>query len=199
MRRWIKFILIGIFISPFAILAVWYISSFAVNLNEMNSYATEGGKLIKTTNPIFYDLAVAAESKSTIRGFAMRNAYYSIVYEKHKSRMLWWHLNNILWYYASYLHFSDKEIFSIWVECSVSSCGKGLNDASNKYFGKNLNQLTEIELSQLVASVRSPSKYAPGSAQGNERANMLLKSIKTHNNALNSQPPAAGTPKSGAH
>lgn len=199
MRIWIRSLAIGVFIFPLVVLVVWYLLSFVVNISELNKFAKKGGEVVDISNPILYELVVAAESKSTIRGFAMKNAYYSIVYEKEKSRIIWWHLNNLLWYYASYLHFSDKDVFAIWVECSLSPCGKGLNDASEKYFGKKLNLLSVTELAQLVASVRSPSKYALGSAQGNERASLLLKSIETHNNALNTQPPAAGSPKSGGH
>jgi len=48
------------------------------------------------------------------------------------------------------------------------------------YFGRPLKDLSEPELAALVAAVRSPSRFLPGSESGVKRANEILESAKIH-------------------
>jgi membrane carboxypeptidase/penicillin-binding protein len=90
-----------------------------------------------------------------------------------------WNANNILWRGASLMHFTEQEIFGLWVECALSRCDGGLNFIARKYFGKELLELSQRELASLVAVVRSPTRYAPGTESGKKRTNEILEKAKT--------------------
>lgn len=167
--------------APALALLTWYMASFAPHLRELRSLAAQGMKVKEDANPAFYSLAVAGETKNLIRSYAVRQAYWSLVAEKGSGGTLSWHLDNILWQVASHLHFNEDEVFGIWVECSLYGCGRGLKEASLKFFGKPIGTLSEEELAALVALVKSPSIYPPGTPRGEERKHMILK--KHHENS----------------
>ncbi|HEY8158725.1 MAG TPA: transglycosylase domain-containing protein [Methylobacter sp.] len=170
----LKIMAAGVVAVPVLGLLIWYMASFIPYLGELKSLAEQGVKIKKDANPAFYSIAVAGETTNRIRSYAFRQAYWSLVAEKGNSGMLSWHLNNVLWRVASHLHFNKEETFGIWVECSLYGCGRGLEEASQKFFGKAINTLSEDELAGLVALVKSPSIYAPGTLRGQDRKRMIL-------------------------
>jgi hypothetical protein len=180
-RSWLKVMAAGVVAVPVLGLLIWYMASFIPHLGELKSLAGQGVKIKKDANPAFYSIAVAGETTNRIRSHAFQQAYWSLVAEKRNSGMLSWHLNNVLWQIASHLHFNNEETFGIWVECSLYGCGRGLEEASQKFFGKAINTLSEDELAGLVALVKSPSIYAPGTMRGQDRKRMILE--KYHENS----------------
>ena len=59
----------------------------------------------------------------------------------------------------------------------------GVNNASNKYFGKDIWDVNVIEAASLAALVKSPTKYNPLKYPDNnfERRNLILKTMKDYN------------------
>jgi hypothetical protein len=99
---------------PLLALGFWYAVSFLPHVNEVKRLAERGIQSIAHANPSFSALAVAGETKKGLRLYAMRQAYWSLVFEKSGSSQLSWHANNALWYVSSYLHFREDEVFGIW-------------------------------------------------------------------------------------
>lgn len=166
---------------PLLGLVAWYSFSFLPHLRDLNDISSRGNESVKVIESVLYPLAVASESREGLRSYAVRQAYYSLEYKDNPGRTLVWHANNILWYGASYLHFNDREIFGIWAQCALSECGQGLNKIARKYFGKDLASFSEMELSGLVAMIRSPTMFAPSTEAGEKRAAEILERAKTHN------------------
>ncbi len=98
----------------------------------------------------------------------------ALVYQQHRASMMSWHANNLLWYGASCIHFGTADVFDIWADCAIGGCGHGLNEAARKYFAKNLSELSEMQVAALVAAVRGPSLFAPGTELGGRRAREIL-------------------------
>jgi len=73
--------------------------------------------------------------------------------------MLAWHANTLLWYGASYLHFSHEEVAGIWFDCAGQGCGDGLGAAAQRYLGKPLRDATPEEMTRLLDFARSPARY----------------------------------------
>lgn len=184
MRKWIVRVLIIVFAAPVVSLMAWYGLSFLPYISEINKLADSG---VQKAQPVIVSLnsyVVAAESKEGIRVHAIRQAYRSLVFSKNRSGNLSWHANNALWYLASYMHFSGDEVFGIWVSCALSGCGKGLPDAAMEYYGKDMQSMNDRELAGLVALVRSPSRFKPGSPLSEERIEYILNKVKSHNTSL---------------
>ncbi len=160
-------------------IGVWYAASFLPHLGELNKIAARGQESTRQVKNTIYPLAIASESKQGIRTYALRQAYYFLVYQQNRSTMTSWHLNNALWYLASLVHFSEDEVFAIWAECVLADCKNGLVDAAKKYFEADLNNLSEHDLAALVVLVKSPSRYAPGSERSEQRINELHKKVIT--------------------
>lgn len=171
---WLKAVALGLVGAPAFALFIWYGVSFLVHLSELKSLAAQGQEIKASANPAFYKLAVLGETKDRIRSYALRQAYWSLVAEKEHGSTLSSHLNNLLWLASSHIHLNEDEVFGLWVECSLYGCGHGLMDASNKYFRKPINALTVEELAGLVALVKSPAMFAPGTTRGEERKLMIL-------------------------
>ncbi|HEY0664735.1 MAG TPA: hypothetical protein VGD24_01585 [Gallionella sp.] len=185
MPRWLKRATILVIGAPILGVAVWYSVSFLPYLGELKEISSRGRASVKDVESVLYPLAVASESKEGLRSYAARQAYYSLVYEKNPVRMFAWHANNLLWYSATFFHFNDQETFGIWAQCALSGCGQGLNEIAQRYFGKELVSFSERELAGLVAVVRSPTRFAPGTEAGEKRTNEILERAKTHNTAIN--------------
>lgn len=176
MRRLLKILGVVIIVGPLAALLLWYAISFLPHIGELKSISARGHESIARMNSAFYPLAVAGETKQGLRSYAMRQAYWSLEFQHtpRPRRTLWWHANNLLWLGASYLHFNEREIFGLWVACALSYCDGGLHTIARQHFGKEIAHFSERELAALVAMVRSPSRYAPGTVRGEQRANRIL-------------------------
>jgi len=155
-------------------LIIWYGVSFYPNLKKLELISNRGNETVLDVKDKFYAYAVIAESERNIRLYAMRQAYWSLVFNEVKGSTIIWHSGNTLWLLASYIHFDKSEIFGIWVDCSIYGCGKGLNVAANKYYKKNIPFLNKKELAGLAALVKSPEKYKPGSKNSEEKIMEIL-------------------------
>lgn len=169
--RW-KPIALAIAAIPFAAAFAWYSVSFLPHLGELNALVSQGEKISESANPAFYRLAVGGETEDRIRSYAIREAYGSLVAEH--GHTVNRQLNEGLWLLASHIHFNDDEAFALWIECSLYGCGHGLMDASAKYFQKPIGSLTEDELAGLVALVKSPAMFAPGTPRGEQRKKLIM-------------------------
>ncbi len=168
-----------VFAVPLIAIAAWYAVSFLPYLGDLKNLAQRGQESMSGVETTLYPLAIAAETKKGIRFWAIRQAYVSQVlkFGKRPSGTLARHLNQGLWYVASYIHLTDREVFSVWVECSFYSCRHGLPGAAQKYFGRELKNLSETELASLVATVKNPTMFAPGTERGKLRATEILEKI----------------------
>jgi hypothetical protein len=172
------------FLSPLLAFGIWYGVSFHPYTGKIENLANYGNGSAEVVMPDLYQYAVAAETEYGIRAHASRQAYWHLVSSKKRTSTLSRHMNSLLWYVASHITFDNKEIFGVWVACSVSQCGKGLPVASKEYFGKELVQMNQHELLGLVAMVKSPSAYKPGSEHSEKRIEYILRNLKTHNTSL---------------
>jgi hypothetical protein len=184
MRKWMFRILLAIVATPIIGLIVWYGISFLPHINEIKEMSDSGAEMASPVYDPLKKLAVASETKKGIRVYAIRQAYWSLVFSEERSSTLSWHANNTLWYLVSNLHYSEEEVFGLWVSCALAGCGKGLPDVALKYYGKTLNNMSERELAGLVAMVRSPSKYKPGSSHSEKRIEYILNRAKANNTSI---------------
>lgn len=174
MRSWLKISIIVVVGGLLVALVFWYAISFLPHLSELKSISSRGSESIRNIEHVFYPLAVAGETTEGLRSYAVRQAYRSLVFEHSPGETFSWHANNILWLGASYFHFNEHEIFGLWVECALSRCDSGLKSVARQYFGKEITDLSERELAGLVAIVKGPTRYAPGTELGEKRTNEIL-------------------------
>ncbi|SRR5712692_434138 len=179
MRKWIKRALVLTAALPAFALCLWYALSFLNHVGELKAIAERGNKSVASVERVLYSLAVAGETKEGLRSYALRQAYASLVFDENPSSMLSRRANDALWYFASNLHLRDQQVFGLWVECALYGCGRGLKEAAREYFGKELHNLSERELAGLVALVKSPSIFKPGSERGEQRTNEILEKVRT--------------------
>ena len=172
-----KLIAVVVAILVFAVI-FWYSSTFLPYMDELGVISERGNLSMGDNKKYFYRAVVAAESKDRIRSYAMRQAYWSLVYSNESKGNLKWHFNNALWYYASFVHLNDQEVFGILVDCGLFFCGKGLNKASSTYYGKKIVQLSNRELIGMAALVKSPSRYKPGSRFSENRIKKIIEKLE---------------------
>jgi hypothetical protein len=182
MVKWFKRIPIILVAAPLLALCIWYAVYFLPYLGEIKISALRGNKSIENIQHLIYPLAVAGETKEGIRIYAARQTYVSFAYKKQRRGITYWHFNNLLWYFLIPIHFTEQQIFGLWVDCALSECGGGFNKISHKYFGKELKDCSENELAALVALVRSPSQYAPNSQAGKQRTKEILNKSRSFKN-----------------
>lgn len=189
MHRSLNVIIAVILGIPLVALSFWYALAFLPHLAELKSISTRGTKSIEGVERMLYPLAVSGETKELIRSYAISQAYSTLVHEKKPGRALEWHASRLLWYSASFIHFNEREIFGLWVECALYRCEGGLKSAARKYYSKELHDLSEKELAGLAAMIKSPSLYAPGTEAGDKRANEILGKAKAMTARPNSRAP----------
>jgi len=177
--KWIKWALVFIVAFPVFAFCLWYAFSFLTHLNELKDFSERGSKTVAGVKCSFYSLAVAGETKEGIRSYAIRQAYWSLVFDKNPSGTLSWHANNFLWYISSFLHLQEKQVFGLWVDCAYYGCGRGLKEVAHEYFGKELHEFSKRELAGLVVLVRSPTRYPPGSERAEQRVNEIMARTRT--------------------
>lgn len=113
MWKWLRRILLIVISVPILGIFTWYGISFLPHLSELKSIKKDGEIMVSSASDRLYPLMIASESKEHMRGFAIKEAYRSLVYEKKGGNNLSWHLNNLLWITASYIHFTDMAVFDI--------------------------------------------------------------------------------------
>jgi hypothetical protein len=170
----------GIVPTTVAIVAAWHIVSFVPYLNELRKLADSGEKSLGPNRTLLCRLVMTAETNAGMRNYAIKQAYFHFVAEKHSGSTLSWHVNTLLWRAGSVIHLSEREVCGIWAECALYGCGRGLREAARRHLADELQYLTDIQLAALVVMVRSPSRFAPNTKLGSERASELLKRSITH-------------------
>lgn len=162
------------FAAPIIAMIIWYGTSFYPYLDEMDAFSNRGSKSIQVLRSDFPRIVEIAETKTRIRSYAMEQAFWTLEPEKYQAQPSL-HVNNLLWFVSSYIHFSDQEILGIWVDCSLFGCGKGLNLAVEKYYNTKLQNLNERDQIGLAVLVRSPTRYKPGSDRSETRISEITK------------------------
>lgn len=179
MWKRLRRILLIIVIVPTLGIVTWYGISFLPYLSDVKSISREGEIIVGAASDRLYALAVASESKEHIRAGAMSAAYRALVYERKGGNNLSWHLNNLLWLMASYMHLTDREVFGIWAYYAPYERGRGLNKAAEYYFHMPLSKLGEREYAALISAARSPVRYKPGSEHSEQQIDMILNKAKS--------------------
>ena len=159
-------------------IALWYYFSFLIHLSGLNDIVQQGTSIVSSAHPNLYAIAIADGSKESIRVHAIREAYEQLACKGRTNGKLSWHLNNALWYYVSYLHFSEPQIFAIWAYYAPYEEGYGLQKASLHYFNKPLSVLDNRGLAALVIVGRDVQRYRPGSDKSEQRINQVLEKMK---------------------
>ncbi len=160
--------------APTFAMIIWYGVSFYPYLDEIGAFSKRGSESIRALRGNFQRIVEIAETKPRVRSYAMEQAFWKLEPEKNRSQPSL-HVNNVLWFVSSYIHFSDEEILGIWVDCSLLGCGKGLNVAVEKYYNTKLHNLDERDLIGLAVLVRSPTRYEPGSERSEKRISEIIK------------------------
>jgi len=155
----------------------WYALAYLPYVASIRTLATQGASSIQGAHPLLRPLVLADQTPAQVRSYAMRQAYFSLVFEKQRGRPFSWHANNALWYLASYLHFQDRDMIGVWAQCAFG-CGHGLKEASLQYLHKDVHLLSEREAANLVAAVKSPARYVPGSSANERRTDELLARLR---------------------
>ncbi len=177
-----KRISLTIILVPICILLAWYVIGFLPYVNDLKSISDMGKLDISLVEERAYEIALCAETAAEMRTQVTRNAYRSMGLKDESQRMLYWHLNTAFWYFASYLNFSDKEIFYIWSKRAWFGHSAGLAEAAYSYFNKPLNQLSDAELASLFAMANAPGLYKLGSDRLQNRVSNILRQV-SHKNA----------------
>lgn len=186
--KWIlQFLAVVTVLSVISLLA-WYAVFFLPNLNKLKFHAAAGVTVVAPVINQIYPLAVASEGERGLRIGAVRYAYSS-VRANHGEPTVRRHLNELLWFYASQLHFSEREIFGLWVNCVLLGCDKGLPKASWDYYGQEIRLLSYRELAGLVVLTKAPNAYKPGSERSERRIQAIIDQVKTHNITLQKDAP----------
>lgn len=178
MRSFIAKALYVIVVLPSIALLLWFALAFLPHLGEPKVLSAAG---IRQTIPVagaLYPYAVASESKSRIRAYAISRAYSWLVVRKEPERAIFWHANNVLWYLASLFCFDDREVFGLWISCAWSGCGQGLPKAAHTYYGKGMEELTQRELAGLVALARNPAAFGAGTARYEKQVDSIIEAAK---------------------
>ena len=169
--------LVTFFVLMIMIISIyWYQVSFGSKLEKFELMIERGLSSVDLVEDKLYPLVEASQTRDEIRKYAVELAYDFLA--KKGGRTLYREIDRFMWFSVSKIHFSDEKIFGLWLDCVISGCEKGVSEAAKKYFRKNLNELTELELANLVAMVEKREKYYPGTESGKRRAKEILEQSK---------------------
>lgn len=161
-----------------ATVVAWYEVSFSSYKSQLKEVISFSKVKYEPIEKKLYPLAVIAEEQQGIRAFAMRSAFFEYGYKENRSGNTAWHLNNTLWLAASYLNFSDREVFYLWCAFLPYEKGRGADLAALHYFNKDIELLTLREYAGLVAVARGPSVFKPGSQKYKDRVDLILSKFR---------------------
>ena len=174
LKRIMKFVGITILVAPAVGLSGYWFICFQPYVYELRKLSLNGTETIKHDRDRIYRTAVASGGEKGIRVWSIRSAYYNLSFKDYGKSKLNWHLDNVLWYFGSYLYFNEQQVFGIWIECAFNECKNDIANASLKYFGLELYKLSDEQLAELVGSVKAPKVFIPGSERAKERAKIIL-------------------------
>ncbi len=171
--KWLTRILGIIIAVPILFIFSWYLINFLPHANELEQKVNSGQKIVSGVSDI-QKLAVLAESNSGIRNYAIRQAYVELSLNERYQKTPYWHLNTVLWYFYSKLHYNENEMFFMWSTYAPYEKGTGLQNSAKYYFKKELKDLSLREKTEIVAMVKGPSIYKHGSERLNKRVDSIL-------------------------
>jgi hypothetical protein len=143
---------------PVLALAAWYTIAFLPHLASVKASSARGLAALGDAGRL---LAEAHASPREMRTWAVRQSYATAHPQGPRNGMGVWHANNLLWYGASFIHFSNAEIRGVWTDCAIGPCGQGLPSAAQRYLGKSLHAVSPHEMAALVAYTRHPARNMP--------------------------------------
>jgi len=76
-------------------------------------------------------------------------AVYNEILVESKTRNFYWRLDRWLWSYMSYLNFNKEAIVHLYLYYRVYPKHTNIIQYSKTFFGKNINNLTRLELKEL--------------------------------------------------
>lgn len=156
----------------------WYIISFLQYKDEIDYILSISQKEYANFDNSLYQLSVIAEGEKGILIWASYRLYWDISGKKTKEKQIVKQVNGLLWYYCVKLHYSKEDVFILWCHYSVYIEDYGLNNASLKYFGKNIQDLSLKQKATIVAMVKNPTIYIPGSEPSKIRVEQILSKYK---------------------
>ncbi len=120
--------------------------------------------IIQTTHPLHknppeavLELALLHAENHQINAYVTQSLLIKFGLNKH--RMLRWHFDYFFWNFLIELHFSDKDMLTLWCHLASYEKGNGLNDSANYYYGCNLNQLNDEEIATVIVMTEAPLYY----------------------------------------
>lgn len=159
----------------------------AYDLFVFRPYMKDAQAILEETHPLHknppkqvVDLVVFfCGGEELIPSQVMRRLFYKRGYthfDNLKGVFTWWFSTHLLNF-----HFNNKEILTLWCYFFPYEQGIGLNNAAKYYFNRDLDQLSDIEISQLLVIARNPSKYGNDPDElKRESAKLLEKYRKSH-------------------
>ena len=178
--KWIISLILTILLAPIISIIIWYSAFFLPYIYEIRKIAELGFQHSSPSTALIYKYALVAESRQGIRGYAVSKIHRGLLFHNKPPRSLIRNISGTLWYIASYIHFNDRDIFGVWLFCALSECDQGFQEASIRYYKKDLSSLSERELVGLVAMVRGQNYYKLGSSRLEERIDAILGKAKTY-------------------
>lgn len=164
---------LALFILVLALLALSYdMILFKPYIPRIQKIIDEANPLYKNPPQALLKIAELAEGNKRINTYVIQQLLKKM--ERDKQRAWKWHLDYAMWSFLFTRHFSDADRFALWCKFAPYENGKGLNESSNFYYGRDINQLTTEELISIVAIVKAPSFYKTNPEKLKKRVNDLL-------------------------
>lgn len=164
--------------APILVFLVWYVVYFFPHLSAIKNIQREGMSLVKVIESTLYPIAIIADGNMKIRSYSIKTAYYTESLKGEKEKIANWHLSTSLWFLASYMHFNDKEIFYLWVMYAPYEKGRGLQNSSEYYYGKKINELSIEEQITILAIPKAPTLYKLDSEKLKTRVKNIFKELR---------------------
>ena len=175
MVKCLKAISVIAIITILILFLLWYSLSFFHYKSEVDRILLTSYKEYKVTDGSLYKLSViAAGGEERILTWASQRAYWDISWEKSKESKIVSQFNSLLWRFCFQIHYSKKDIFLLWCHYSIYMDGYGLNNASNKIYGKNIQDLSIMQKATIITMLDGPAIYTPGSEQSKVRVKQIL-------------------------
>ena len=155
------------------------LSALAYDMILFKPYKQRIQKIIDEANPLYKNppqallkIANLSEGNKRINNYVVQRLLK--IMKSNKQRAWEWHLDYAMWSFLFICHFNDTDKFALWCELAPYENGEGLNESSNFYYGRDINQLTIEELISIVAMVKAPAFYKTNPEKLKKRVNDLL-------------------------
>jgi hypothetical protein len=152
---------------------VYYYFEFYPRCNQARDILRKTNQLYKEPPKALIKLVILSEGRNNLAPFVARKLLNEFGYSK--PGMLVWHTRSMLWTILLYFHFNESERFAFWCHFARYEEGQGLNNSAQYHYGRNLDQLSDMELATLIVIARNPSLYKTNPIKLNERVTELLK------------------------